>query len=108
MQTHIYNLTISGVSASTIASYLASLPERFKQTDYGTTVYDYNGQDAGSGRVCFYMMTAKVADILRKRVDRKFGGRAKFARLVTKRVKVEAIPTAPSDTAPTPTTTNIG
>lgn len=108
MQTHIYNLTISGVSSTTIASYLASLPERFKQTANGVSMHDYNGQDAGSGRVCFYMMTAKVADILRKRVDRKFGGRAKFARLVTKRVKVEAIPTAPADTAPTPTPTDIG
>ena len=108
MQTHIYNLTISGVSSTTIASYLASLPERFKQTEYGTTICDYNGQESGSARVCFYMMTAKVADILRKRVGRKFGGRAKFARLVTQRVKVEAIPTAPADTAPTPTTTNIG
>ena len=108
MTTHIYNLTISSVSPEKVANYLASLPERLKTSPYGTHTCDYNGQEAGSARVSFYLMTPKNADILRKRFQRKFGARAKFARLVTQRVKVESIPTAPADPAPTPTTTNIG
>ena len=108
MQTHIYNLTVSAVSATKMASTLATLPAKYTTTEYKTTICDFNGQEFGSSRVSFYMMDAKKADALRKWFDRRFGGRAKFARLVTKRVKVESIPTAPSDTAPTPTTTNIG
>lgn len=106
--THIYNLTVSSVSASKMASTLATLPAKYRVTEYGTNICDFNGQESGSSRVCFYMMDAKKADALRKWFDRRFRGRAKFARLVTTRVKVEAIPTAPADTAPTPTTTNIG
>ena len=106
--THIYNLTVSSVSASKMATTLATLPAKYTTTEYGTTICDFNGQESGSSRVCFYMMDAKKADALRKWFDRRFRGRAKFARLVTQRVKVESIPTAPSDTAPTPTTTDIG
>ena len=91
MQTHIYNLTVSSVSADKITSYLASLPERLKSSPYGTHTTDYNGQDAGSARVSFYLMTPKNADILRKRFQRKFGARAKFARLVTRNVKPASV-----------------
>ena len=108
MTTHIYNLTVSAVSASKMASTLATLPAKYTTTQYGTTVCDFNGQESGSSRVSFYMLDAVKADALRKWFGRRFKGRAKFARLVTQRVKVEAIPTAPADTAPTPSTTNIG
>ena len=106
--THIYNLTVSSVSASKMATTLATLPAKYTTTQYGTTICDFNGQESGSSRVCFYMMDAKKADALRKWFDRRFRGRAKFARLVTQRVKVESIPTAPADSSPTPTTTDIG
>lgn len=105
MQTHIYNLTVSSISAPKMASTLATLPTKYTTTEYGTTICDFNGQEDGSSRVSFYMLDAKRADALRKWFGRRFKGRAKFARLVTQRVKVEAIPTAPADTAPTPTAT---
>ena len=92
--THIYNLTVSSVSPSRVASFLASLPERLLTSPYGSVHQpDYNGQEDGSARVSFYLMTPKNADIIRKRCQRKFGGRAKFARLVTRRPKATATAT---------------
>lgn len=97
--THIYYLTVSAVSASTLASFVASLPEKFKQSEYGSCIVEQNGQDAGSGRVCFYLMTAKNADILRKRAGRRFGGRAKMARLVLNKPKKSTPAPAPAPEA---------
>ena len=98
-KTHIYYLTVSSVSADTLASYIATLPEKFKQTEYGSNIAEQNGQDSGSGRVCFYMTTAKNADILRKRFQRRFGGRAKWARLVLNKPKKPAPAPAPTTEA---------
>ncbi len=82
--THIYNATVSAVKPAAIAEWVNGLPERFKNSLYGTVTAEVTGSDAGSTRVSFYIMTPSTANALRKRFARKFGGRAKFARLVTR------------------------
>ena len=82
MQTHIYYLTLSSASPATIRSLLAEMPEKYKTTDYGTTIADYNGQKDGSARVCFYLLTSEKANALRKWFKRRFKGRSKFARQI--------------------------
>jgi hypothetical protein len=98
--THIYTLTASNMSAPRMASMLATLPSKYRVTEYGTDICDFNGQDTGSSRVSFYMMDATRANALRKWFQRRLKGRGKFARLVTKRVPVEQVAPAP---APEPT-----
>jgi hypothetical protein len=93
--THIYTLTASNMSATRMAQMLATLPEKYKTADYGVSICDFNGQDSGSSRVSFYMMDATLANALRKWFQRRLKGRGKFARLVTKRVPVQQVQTAP-------------
>jgi hypothetical protein len=98
-KTHVYNLTASSMSAPRMASMLATLPEKYRVTEYGTVICDFNGQEEASSRVSFYVMDAKKADALRKWFQRRLKGRAKFARLVARRVPVDQVPTAPVEPA---------
>jgi hypothetical protein len=83
-QTHIYNLTVSAVAPAAVQGWINGLPERFRNSLYGTTTLEVTGKDAGSVRATAYIMTAATANALRKRAQRKWKGRAKFARLVTR------------------------
>lgn len=80
--THIYSLTVSSVKPEVVQGWLDTLPERLRNHTYGSATWEVVGKDAGSVRACAYIMTATVANIVRKRAQRKWGGRAKFARLV--------------------------
>jgi hypothetical protein len=101
MQTHIYYLTLSSASPATVRSLLAEMPEKYKNTDYGTTIAEYNGQEDGSARVCFYMLTSAKANALRKwfyRRTRYKTGRGSFARLVTAKPKAAPVVKTPEPT----------
>jgi hypothetical protein len=101
MQTHIYYLTLSSASPTTVRNLLATMPEKYKTSDYGTTIAEYNGQEDGSARVCFYMLTSAKANALRKwfyRRTRYKTGRGSFARLVTAKPKAAPVVKTPEPT----------
>ena len=101
MQTHIYTFTLSSVSPETVRTMLATLPEKYKTADYGTAIADYNGQENGSARVSFYMLTSAKANALRKwfyRRTRYITGRGSFARLVIAKPKAAPVVKAPEPT----------
>ena len=101
MQTHIYYLSLSSASPATVRNLLATMPEKYKNTDYGTTIADYNGQEDGSARVCFYLLTAAKANALRKwfyRRTRYKTGRGSFAPRVTRTPKAAPVVKAPEPT----------
>jgi len=95
---HIYYLTLSNVSPATVRSLIATLPEKYRVTEYGTNICEYNGQEDGSARVCFYLLTAAKANALRKWFQRRLKGRSKFARLVTRPPKAAPVAPAPEPT----------
>ena len=101
MQTHIYYLTLSSASPATVRSLLAEMPEKYKTSEYGTNICEYNGQEDGSARVCFFVMPSAKANALRKwfyRRTRYKTGRGSFARLVTRTPKAAPVPPAPEPT----------
>lgn len=87
--THLYSAQISAISPEKVRSTLRTLPEKYRFTSHGVDIMTYIAQEDGSARVTFSLLSAERADGLRKWFGRRFKGRVKFARLITKRPKPE-------------------
>jgi hypothetical protein len=98
---NIYTFTLSSVSPETVRSMLSTLPEKYRVTQYGTEIGSYNGQETGTARISFFLLTSTQANALRKwfyRRTRYKTGRGSWARLVTAMPKAAPVVKAPEPT----------
>ncbi len=91
-QFHLYAAQISSISPEKVRATLATLPEKYRFAQHGTDILSYIAQEDGSARVTFSLLSAERADGLRKWFGRRFKGRVKFTRLITKRPKDATLP----------------